>query len=152
MRHKHRRSPLKKAKRVALGTTLGAVLAASAAAYFFTQTKAGKKTVQTIKEHATHVSKEISHRVAKVRTLTKVKYEEIVDEIVDEYAGKKKIASKQVIELKNDLKAHWKDVQREVKKSKVKPKATAKKSTAKKKVVKKPAVKKTTKKSTKRRS
>lgn len=119
--------------KIAVGTTVGALLTAGAAAYFFTQTKTGKQAAKKIKEHAIHLGKEISHRVSKVRNLSKKKYDEIVDEIVDEYANKKKIASAQVVSLKKDLKSHWNDVQKELRQSKTaKPVTPVRKSSTKK--------------------
>lgn len=109
---KHKKSKLGK---VAAGTALAAALAAGAAAYFFTQTKSGKAAAKKIKEQAAHLSKEITHRVSTFRKVSQEKYNEIVDEIVDEYAKKKKIASAQVDSLKRDLKSHWKDVSHELK-------------------------------------
>lgn len=110
-----KRKAVKKAK-IAVGTALGAALAAGAAAYFFTQTKTGKQAAKAIKEHAVHLSKEITTRVEKAKNLTQKKYNDIVDDIVDEYGKKKKLAQKNVDELKKDLKSHWKEVNREVSK------------------------------------
>ena len=100
---------------VALGTTLSAILAAGAAAYFFTQTKSGKVAAKKIKTTAAGLSREISHRFSQAKTMTEKKYGEIVDEVVDEYAAQKKVGRHTVKALKRDLRAHWREVKREVK-------------------------------------
>lgn len=110
-----RKKAKKKIGKVAAGTALGALLAAGAAAFFFTQTKVGKDAGKKIKEEATHLSKEISHRVSTFRKMSQEKYDEIVDDIVDEYGKKKKLAGTQMDSLKRDLKSHWKEVSRELK-------------------------------------
>lgn len=103
---------------VALGTTLGAVLAAGAAAYFFTQTKSGKQAAKKIKTTAVGLSSEIGQRVHAVSKMTQDKYNEIVEEVVDEYAAQKKVGKDTVKALKRDLKTHWKAVQQELKPAK----------------------------------
>lgn len=128
-----RKQAKKKLGKVAAGTALGALLAAGAAAFFFTQTKVGKDAGKKIKEEATQLSKTISHRVSKLRKMSQAKYDEIVDEIVDEYAKKKKLASTQVDSLKRDLKSHWKEVNRELKSEGKAAKRTVKKAVAKRK-------------------
>lgn len=99
---------------VAVATTVGAVLAAGAAAYFFTQTKAGKATAKKVKTIATGLSKEISTRLHAVKKLTQARYDEIVDQVVDEYAAQRKVAGHTVVALKRDLKTHWREVKREL--------------------------------------
>lgn len=102
--------------RIAVGTTLGAVLAAGAAAYFFTQTKSGKQAAKQIKTSAIHLSKEISKRLEKAKSVSQTKYNDIVEEVVDEYAAQKKVGKHTVVALKRDLKTHWRDVKQELKK------------------------------------
>ncbi len=103
---------------VAIGTTLGAVLAAGAAAYFFTQTKSGKDAAKKIKTTAIGLSSEIGKRVHAVSKMTQEKYNAIVEEVVDEYAAQKKVGKETVKSLKRDLKTHWKAVQNELKPAK----------------------------------
>lgn len=102
--------------RVAVGTTLGAVLAAGAAAYFFTQTKSGKQAAKQIKTAAINLSREINKRLQSAKQVSQKKYDEIVEEVVDEYAAQKKVGKHTVVALKRDLKTHWRDVKRELKK------------------------------------
>ncbi|MDP3971212.1 MAG: hypothetical protein Q8P90_06020 [bacterium] len=124
---------IQKKVKVAAGTAVGALLAAGAATYFFTQTKQGKKAAVKIKQTASELSKDISHKVSKARDMSKKKYDEIVDQIVDEYAEKKKVAETTVTSLKKDLKSHWADVNKELKKGSTSAKKIVAKKTASKK-------------------
>lgn len=99
---------------VALGTTVAAVLAAGAAAYFFTQTKSGQATAKKIQTLAANLSKEISARLSQVKQLTQDRYEQIVDQVVDEYAAQRKVGKHTVKTLKRDLKNHWREVKKEL--------------------------------------
>lgn len=107
---------LKKAiSTVAIGSALGAILAAGAAAYFFTQTKTGKATAKDLKKSAADLSKEISGRVTEMKKITQTKYNDIVEEVVNEYAAQKKVGAHTVKALKKDLQSHWKAVEKELK-------------------------------------
>lgn len=113
---KKKKSTVRKAlSAVAVGTTLGAVLAAGAATYFFTQTKVGKQAAKQIKTTAIGLSKEISRRLHSAQKVSQQKYDDIVEQVVDEYAAQKKVGKHTVVALKRDLKTHWKEVKRELK-------------------------------------
>lgn len=99
---------------VAVGTTLGAILAAGAAAYFFTQTKSGKTAAKKIKTTAVGLSREINQRLGKIKRVSQSKYNDIVEQVVDEYAAQKKVGKHTVTALKRDLKTHWREVKREL--------------------------------------
>lgn len=104
--------------KIAVGTTLAAVLAAGAAAYFFTQTTSGKSAAKKIKSTVAGLSKEIAHRVSAAKEMTQKKYDEIVEQVVDEAAAQKKVGKQTVKALKRDLKAHWREVRAELKSKK----------------------------------
>lgn len=101
--------------KVAIGTTLAAVLAAGAAAYFFTKTPTGKAAAKKIKATVANLSKEIAHRVSSAKKVTQAKYNEIVEQVVDEAVAQKKVGRHTVRALKRDLKSHWRAVQAELK-------------------------------------
>ena len=98
------------------GVALGAVLAAGAATYFFTQTKQGKNAAKDIKKQAVQLSKDISTRLHKAKDKTQATYNDIVEQVVDEFEAQKKVGTKTVKALKRDLKQHWKAVQAELRK------------------------------------
>lgn len=105
---------------VALGTALGALFAAGAATVFFTKTKVGKQAATKVKKVVRELSSELTDRVGALTDLSQKKYNQIVEEIVDQYAAQRKVAGTTAKALKGDLKSHWRDVQSEVKKHKAK--------------------------------
>lgn len=98
---------------LALGS-VAAILAAGATAYFFTQTKSGKAAAKKIKGTASDLSKEISVRLVRAKNISRKKYDEIVEHVVDEYAAQRKVGSHTVKALKRDLKDHWSAVKKEL--------------------------------------
>ncbi|EKD75955.1 MAG: hypothetical protein ACD_43C00270G0006 [uncultured bacterium] len=112
---KKRKSVRQVVSKIAVGTTLAAVLAAGAAAYFFTKTPAGKSAAKKIKTTVASLSKEIAHKVSAAKDMTQKKYNEIVEQVIDEAVAQKKVGRHTVKALKRDLKSHWKAVHAELK-------------------------------------
>jgi len=96
-----------------VGAALGTIVA-TATALFFTQTKSGKNVIKDAKRHALHLGKEVTRKVQKVKKLSQKKYEEIVDEVVDEYTTKKKIAKTEAVKVQKELKKKWNEVKKEL--------------------------------------
>ena len=111
-----------KTKNVITGTAIAAAVAAGVV-IFFTSTKKGQETSAKIKKYATDLGRKISEKCDECKDLTQKKYDEIVDQVVDEYGADKKLAAKVVTMIKTDLKKRWTDVD----------KTPAKKTTPKKK-------------------
>ncbi|MBU0671147.1 MAG: hypothetical protein ABH835_04735 [Patescibacteria group bacterium] len=105
-----------KTKNVLTGTAVAAAVAA-AVVIFFTSTKKGQETGKKIKEYATDIGHQISEQLDKSKTVTKKKYDEIVDKVVDEYAANKKLAGNVTKLIKKDLKSRWGDVEKSAKKT-----------------------------------
>lgn len=99
------------ASKFAAGAAVGAAVAAGAA-LFFTQTKTGKKMVKDAHKHALHLGREVAKKAEKAKTLTEKKYHKIVDEVVEEYASKKKLTKDVSTKVKRDLKTNWKNVKK----------------------------------------
>ena len=99
-------------------TLTGTAVAASVAAavvVFFTSTKKGQETSKKIKEHATELGKKISEELDKSKIVSKKKYEQIVDKVVEEYGADKKLAKNVSALIKRDLKKRWSDVNKQTK-------------------------------------
>lgn len=101
--------------KVGASAAVAAVLASGVAAYYFTQTPQGKNTAKKIKKVAANLGKELAHKVATAKKVSKQHYEEAIEELVDQYTKKKKIAATTADHLKKDLKRNWKEVQAELK-------------------------------------
>lgn len=110
-----------KAKKRSTSTFLvGAGVAAAAAAgivAFLTQTTQGKKMVKKGREHAADLAHEVAKRAEKAKKLTKKGYEQLVDDVVAEYAAKKKMTAVAAKELSAQLKKEWTRIQKQLKNS-----------------------------------
>lgn len=101
--------------KLAAGLAVAALLA-TGTALFLTQTKSGKKAAKKIKIEAVELGKKAAQKMAKLKTISQKKYNEVIEEIVDDYAKKKKVAKTTASAIKKDLKAHWHEVRKELKK------------------------------------
>lgn len=95
----------------------GAVAAiATGAALFLTKTKTGKEAVKQAKGAAHELSKKITSELHRAGKISQKMYNEVVDQAVDEYAKRRKLAKNVSTELRGELKKEWKTVKREIKK------------------------------------
>lgn len=119
-----KKSHAKFAKGAALGVALGAVVAGAAALLF--APKSGKELRKDIKKTATDLTNKVLKEVEKAKNISKEKYHDIVEKVVDEYTKNKKVAAGAVTMLKQDLKGKWLEIEKETKSAKRKVVAKAK--------------------------
>lgn len=103
------------ASKVLIGAGAVAALAAGAAV-FFTQTKTGKQAAKHARTAAHELSKKITLELHKAGKVSQKMYNDVVDDAVDQYSKKRKLAKNVSDELRGELKKEWKTVQREIKK------------------------------------
>lgn len=111
-------------KLAAAGTVIAAL---AASAYFFFGPK-GKKNRQYAKAWAIKMKGDVVEKFEKAREITEPVYHEIIDTVAKEYKKNKKAGQAEIDELANDLKKHWKALNKLASGNKKKP---AKKSPAK---------------------
>ncbi|OGY85950.1 MAG: hypothetical protein A2233_00450 [Candidatus Kerfeldbacteria bacterium RIFOXYA2_FULL_38_24] len=97
-----------------LGAGLAAAVSAGVVA-FLTQTKKGQQLAKKGKEHASEITKKVAQKAETVRQMTKLKYGEIIDEVMAEYQAKKKITKEIGADLAKELKKEWEKVKKELK-------------------------------------
>ena len=110
---------MKKCDAKCSGTIVGIVifvLLVAAVIYFFTSTQKGKDVSKKMSGTAKDIGNKITKEIEKRKTLSRKKYDEIVDKIVDEYSDNKTMAKNVQTGLKKELKKQWKYIQTEVKK------------------------------------
>lgn len=107
--------------KLALGTTVAALIAAGTAV-FLTKTPQGRKAATRIKKEAVELGKKAAVKLQGVKKISKEKYGEIIEQIIDDYGKGKKIAKKQSKAIKKDLKGHWSEIKKEIKKKPAKAK------------------------------
>lgn len=104
-------------KAVAVG--VGAVAVAGALAYLFTG-KRGEKNRAAVKKWVAAAKKEILAKIKKAKNLTQEGYAALIDEALVKYEGLKEVTPAELKELKNELKAHWSVISKQVKGAPVK--------------------------------
>jgi peptidyl-tRNA hydrolase len=98
-------------KVVAVG--IGAVAVAGALAYLFTG-KRGEKNKAIVKKWVEMAKKEILAKVKKAKNLTQEGYAELIDKALSKYEGLKEVTPAELKELKQELKAHWAVISKQV--------------------------------------
>ena len=119
-------------KGLSTGEVLGigaGVAAASIAAYVLLGPNA-KKNRKAIKGWAVKMKGEIIEKLEKAKDITEPVYHEIVDSVKEKYAKIKNIDQKDIDEVTNEIKKHWKSAVKDIKpkkKTKAKTKTVSKK-------------------------
>jgi hypothetical protein len=98
------------------GLAAGAVL--GAAASYLSHLAGDEKSVKALKKVADDVRERIVKHAKELGKLTKAAYNQIVETTVAEYTGAKALSETELAQLKKDLKAGWKELEREMKKRK----------------------------------
>jgi len=97
---------------------IGASLAGLAAtAYFFLGSKA-KERQKHAKAWAVKMKADVIEKLEMAREITEPVYHEIIDSVAVEYTKGKKASQKEIKELAQDLKKHWKTISTSAKKAK----------------------------------
>lgn len=109
---KHKKSSTSK---FLIGAGVAAAVAAGVVGYL-TQTKRGKLLAKKGKLHASELSKKVAMRAEKMKTQTKAKYDELVDDVVAEYQKKSKMTKQTATELAAELKKEWNTIRKELNK------------------------------------
>ena len=137
-------------KKVALGVGLGLLAAAGAGAgYYFYGSKDASKNRKKAAKWANDMKADVVKNAKKLQKLDERAYKAIVDESMKAYASVKSIDKADLAAAASELKANWKNVEKEITRVAKTETKTAKKTikkavktavkTAKKVVAKKPA-------------
>lgn len=118
---------------------LGAGLAAGAilglAAGFFLQSRKGKVFVADAKKKSQLLQKQVMKMLTDAESLTKERYEDIVDKVMKHYTSTKEIASKEIPEVQKHLLSQWKTIESQLQQAGIDSVAKAEKT--KNKIVRK---------------
>jgi gas vesicle protein len=95
------------------GLVVGAVL--GVAAGLFLQSKKGKDMAKDLEKKTTALQTKITKELGKVTDMTKEKYEEVVDSIMDYYVKSKDIAKTEVPEIRAFLMKRWSHIEKTLK-------------------------------------
>lgn len=92
---------------------LGASLAGLAAAYFFLNPK-NKKNIENTKSWAIKMKGDVVEKLEQVRDISEAVYGGIIDSVATKYEKSLKSNSKEIRELAQDLKTHWRVISQSV--------------------------------------
>jgi hypothetical protein len=105
---------------IAIGAGIAAVAAAAAGTYFLYGTKKGAKARKQIKGWTLKAKGEILERMESMKDISEESYKKVIDEVGAKYKAVKNIDGKDLEAFAKELKAHWKDIKKEIEK-KTKP-------------------------------
>lgn len=118
-----------KTKRFLGGLALGAIIG-SAVGLFFNPTT-GKKNREKFKKVAKQMSESLVGDVSNLKALGKKEYDAVVENIIKKHSKEDLLSKDAWVEIANELKLRYKDIEKEVKKAKT-PKVIKKASRGKK--------------------
>lgn len=99
-----------RARRSHAGMAFIAGISAGLAAGLFLKSEKGQELTEDAKQEALRLQKQLMKKLDDVRTLTRERYESIVEDIVDRYAQAKEIAVTELEDLKAYLLEQWDDM------------------------------------------
>ena len=86
------------------------------AAGIFMSSKQGKQLAKQLRSQTTDIQKRLMKELNKTRHVSEETYSDAIDRVLSYYTKSRKIASKEVPELRRYLLAKWREIQRELKK------------------------------------
>ena len=146
------------AQKISVGVGLTAAAVAAAGTYFLYGSPKAAKNRKKAKSWVLKARAEVLEALENAEQITREEYEEMIEAIGGTYSTLQNATRGEIKEFKDEMKDHWKNIEKsgavkKVKKAVTTAKKKAKKTAAKKKVTKKAAkkaAKKTTKKATKK--
>ena len=104
-------------KDILLGAGLVAVAAAAAGTYFLYGSKNAPKNRKMVKAWSLKAKGEVLEKLEKLKEVNEEVYHNIVDQVSAKYETLKNIDKKDVMAFADELKKHWKGIEKEVKAS-----------------------------------
>lgn len=98
-----------------LGAGLAAGAALGLAAGLFLQSRKGKELTATAQKKALTMQKQVMKKLKEASELTKEKYEEVVDYVLDYYERSKELAAKEIPQARKFLMGQWKEIEKTMK-------------------------------------
>lgn len=103
----------KKSSHLGAGLLAGAIL--GVAAGLFLQSKKGKDMTKDLMKRAEKLRAKLLKELAQVTDLTREKYEEVVDTVVEYYVKSKEIAKTEIPEIRKFLLMQWSQIEKTMK-------------------------------------
>ncbi len=102
-------------KDVLMGAGLVAVAAAAAGTYFLYGSKNAPKNRKKIHAWSLKAKGEILEKLENLKEVNEETYHKVIKDVTDKYQTLKKVDKKDVMEFVDELKKHWKGIEKEIK-------------------------------------
>jgi gas vesicle protein len=102
-------------KGAAVGAGIAAVIAGT---YFLYGSKNSTKNRKKVKSWMLQAKGEILERIENISEVSEDGYNKIVKEVADKYQALKKIDKRDITEFVEEIKSHWKDIEKRARASK----------------------------------
>lgn len=103
----------KKSSHIGAGLVAGAILGVAAA--LFLQSQGGKKMTKTAKQKALKFQNKLMQELKNVKTLTKEKYTELVEEMLRYYLKTQEVARQDIPDIRQFLLQKWSHIEKQFK-------------------------------------
>lgn len=103
----------KTSSHIGAGMLIGAAIGVASA--IFLQSKQGKALSKDLGKKVSALQKKVNMELKKVDHMTKEKYQELVDKVVEYYVKTKDVAKNEIPVVRKQLMSTWKQVERELK-------------------------------------
>ena len=140
MAKKQSKKKLSSAQKIGVGVGLTAAAVAAAGTYFLYGSKNAAQNRKKVKSWMLKAKADVLDRLEEAKEMTKEEYESLINSVADTYAGLKDASKADIKAFKDEMKDHWRAIERNAKPAKKAAKKAAKKTT--KKAAKKTAKKK----------
>lgn len=142
MPKKKKAEELSAGEKVGIGVGLTAAAVAAAGAYFLYGSKNASKNRKTVKSWMLKAKAEVLEKIEDAKEMTQEEYEELINQVAGTYSELKNATKVDIKGFKEEMKDHWKAIEKTAKPAKKAAKKAVKKvEKAAKEVVKKPAKK-----------
>lgn len=93
---------------------LGVAAAAAAGAYFLYGTNTGKKKMKQIRGWALKAKGEVLEKMESLKEVNQEAYNKVIDAVLKRYESLKHIDATELVEVANELKGHWRKIEKEL--------------------------------------
>jgi len=104
----------KEDKKTHSGLGFAIIAATAAAGYFLYGSKNSAKNRQKIKGWTLKAKGEILEKIEQLTTVKEEQYNKIIDVVARKYSKMKNIDKDEVCEIMDDLRKHWKNIQKQI--------------------------------------
>lgn len=100
---------------VAVGLGIGALAATVAGAYYLYGSTKGPARRKALKSWTLRMKADVMEQLENMKDLTEIEYHKVIDMVSEKYQSMKNIEPSELDKTVKVLKAHWKDIKKEIK-------------------------------------